>query len=353
MADRHQDGRETMTDNGAHGTRTPVDVVIAWVDGDDPKLAEKRSRYLPGARITTSSGAHSTRFASSNEIRYCVLSILRFAPFVRNVFIVTDEQDPGIDNDVKKYFPERAGSLRIVDHREIFGGFEKHLPTFNSISIANMIWRIRGLSDNFVYFNDDTFLVRPLKPEDWFIDGRPVMRGRWVPAPLPRELWNHGRTFLQRKILGNRGFEPRASFHAAQWNAAVQLGFRFRYFTNAHTPHAVCKTSVGQFLDNNIPLLEKNISYRFRDYSQFTFISLANHLQLLEGNRNIAQPDLVYLKPVNRPEAYVEDKIRYCESHPEIKFMCAQSLDMCPVSYQEKLYGWLEKVMQSEQTVNA
>jgi hypothetical protein len=209
MADRHQDGRETMTDNGAHGTRTPVDVVIAWVDGDDPKLAEKRSRYLPGARITTSSGAHSTRFASSNEIRYCVLSILRFAPFVRNVFIVTDEQDPGIDNDVKKYFPERAESLRIVDHREIFEGFEKYLPTFNSISIANMIWRIRGLSDNFVYFNDDTFLVRPLKPEDWFIEGRPVMRGRWVPAPLPRELWNHGRTFLQREESSGTGASSR------------------------------------------------------------------------------------------------------------------------------------------------
>lgn len=348
MADRHQDGKMRTTDSGFPDPRTPIDVVIAWVDGDDPKLAEKRSRYLPGNRITTSSGAHSTRFASSNEIRYCVLSILRFAPFVRNIFIVTDEQDPGIDGVVRNYFPDRAESVRIVDHSEIFEGFEKHLPTFNSISIANMIWRIRGLSDNFVYFNDDTFLVRPLKPEDWFINGRPVMRGKWVPAPLPRELWNHGRAFLQRKLLGNKSFEPRASFHAAQWNAAVKLGYRFRYFTNAHTPHAVSKTSVAQYLGSKITILERNISFRFRDYSQFTFIALANHLQLLDGNRNIARPDLVYLKPVNRPEAYIEEKIRHCESNQDIKFMCAQSLDMCPVSYQERLYGWLEKVMQLE-----
>jgi hypothetical protein len=353
MADRHQDGETKLTVSGIPDTLTPVDVVIAWVDGDDPKLAEKRSRYLSGARITTASGAHSTRFASSNEIRYCVLSILRFAPFVRNIFIVTDEQDPGIDNDVRKYFPDRTESLRIVDHREIFEGFEKHLPTFNSISIANMIWRIRGLSDNFVYFNDDTFLVRPVKPEDWFVNGRPVMRGKWVPSPLPRELWNHGRTFVQRRLLGNKGFEPRASFHAAQWNAAIKLGFRFRYFTNAHTPHAVSKPGVERFLGSNMTLLEKNISYRFRDYSQFTFISLANHLQLLEGNRNIARPDLVYLKPVNRPEAYIEDKIRHCESHQEIKFMCAQSLDMCPASYQERLFGWLERLLQLEQAVHA
>ncbi|MCU0459319.1 MAG: Stealth CR1 domain-containing protein, partial [Bacteroidales bacterium] len=74
-------------DYGSRKTGIPVDVVIAWVDGDDPRLVEKRSRYQSGGRITTASGAHPTRFASSNEIRYCVLSILRFAPFVRNIFI--------------------------------------------------------------------------------------------------------------------------------------------------------------------------------------------------------------------------------------------------------------------------
>lgn len=334
------------TDSGLSGTDIPVDVVIAWVNGDDPRLTEKRNRYLTAGKITTASGAHPTRFASSNEIRYCILSILRFAPFVRNIFVVTDDQNPGIDEDVKRYFPERAGSITVVDHREIFEGYEQYLPTFNSISIANMIWRIRGLSDNFVYFNDDAFLVRPIKPEDWFIGGKPVLRGRWVPAPLPRELWNRGRTFMQRKMLGNSDFEPRASFHAAQWNAAVKLGFRIRYFTNAHTPHPVNRASVEAFFNDNPPLLEKNISYRFRDYSQFTFISLANHLQLLEGNRHMAKPDLVYLKPVNRPESYIDIKISHCERHPNIKFMCAQSLDMCPPLYQEKLFGWLEKVLQ-------
>ena len=64
--------------------------------------------------------------------------------------------------------------------------------------------------------------------------------------------------------------------------------------------------SVEEFLSDRIPLLEKNISYRFRDYSQFTFISLANHLQLLEGNRHIARPDLVYLKPQTTGKLYEE-----------------------------------------------
>ncbi|MDZ7633701.1 MAG: Stealth CR1 domain-containing protein [Bacteroidales bacterium] len=226
MADRYPRVKTKMTGSNPSVKDTPIDAVIAWVDGDDPLLADKRNKYFRGGTVTTASGAHPTRFASSNEIRYCVLSILKFAPFVRNIFIVTDEQDPGISADVRKYFPERSGSIRIVDHREIFAGYENYLPTFNSISIANMIWRIKGLSENFVYFNDDTFLVREIKSEDWFLNGMPVLRGRWVPAPVPRSVWNRIRIFLNRQILGRKEYEPRASFHMGQLECSLQAGFQ-------------------------------------------------------------------------------------------------------------------------------
>jgi hypothetical protein len=336
----------TMTSNKPSETIPPIDVVIAWVNGDDPKLAQKRSNYVHGTNIHIGSGAHSTRFASSNEIRYCVLSVLRFAPFVRNIFIVTDEQDPDIAADVRKYFPERLQSIRIVDHKEIFEGYESYLPTFNSISIANMIWRIKGLADNFVYFNDDTFLIRSIKPEEWFVNGRPVIRGRWVPAPAPRALWNSVRVSFNRHFLGKHDFEPRASFHLGQWNSAAMLGFKFRYFTTSHTPHAVNRKLVEVYFSKNDPLLKKNISFRFRDHSQFTFISLSNHLQLLDGNRHIAGPALAYLKPQNRGDDYVDKKITLCESNPGIMFLCIQGLEMCRNEDREKLFRWLDRKLE-------
>jgi hypothetical protein len=320
----------------------PIDVVIAWVDGSDPKLAEKRSRYSGSKPVPVSSGAHPTRFASSNEIRYCVLSVLRFAPFVRNIFIVTDNQDPGLTTDLMRYFPERADSVRIVDHTEIFDGYTEYLPTFNSISIAHMIWRIRGLADRFVYFNDDTFLVRSISPEEWFIDGAPVMRGRWIPAPWPRIGWDRLRTAFKRHFTGNPDYQPRASFHLGQWNSAALLGYRLRYFTNSHTPHPVNRLVAKEYFDRNNPILRKNISYRFRDPGQFTFISLSNHLQLLNGNRNIAKPGLVYLKPENRGPGYVDSKILLCERDPSIIYVCAQSLDMCVAQDRDRLFGWLD-----------
>lgn len=335
-----------MTGNNSSDRNHPIDAVIAWVDGNDPLLAAKRQKYIRGDSTNLSSGAHSTRFASINEIRYCVLSILRFAPFIRNIFIVTDGQDPGLHGEIQACFPERVKSVRIVDHKEIFEGFEDYLPTFNSISIANMIWRIRGLSENFIYFNDDTFLIREMQPEDWFIDNRPVIRGKWVPVPCLRVLAGHLRKYVNNHLFGKTDYQPRASFHMGQWNSASLLGFRFRYFTNSHTPHTVNRKTVEDFFTRRPDLLKRNISFRFRDYSQFTFISLANHLQLLNGNRHIARPGSAYLKPYNRPADYIDKKINLCESDPGIKFMCVQSLDMCSKEEQGKVFGWLEKILQ-------
>jgi hypothetical protein len=341
----------TMNEHPLSDDGLPVDAVIAWVDGNDPVLAAKRNSYLNGKTPGITSGAHSTRFASVNEIRYCVLSILRFAPFIRNIFIVTDNQDPGLDEDLQTFFPEKRGSVKIVDHREIFEGFEKYLPTFNSISIASMIWRIRGLAQNFIYFNDDSFLVRPVSREDFFIGGKPVIRGRWVPAPVPRVMFDRLRKFIHRRLLNDTDFQLRASFHIGQWNSAALLGFRCRYFTNSHTPHTVDRKTVEEFFGRNRELLEKNISCRFRDYSQFTFISLSNHLQLLEGNRLIRKPDFVYLKPANHRGDYIGKKIRFCEESPDIKFLCAQSLDLCSTEEQDKLFGWLDDRLQLQQAV--
>ncbi|MGB8359677.1 MAG: Stealth CR1 domain-containing protein [Bacteroidales bacterium] len=333
-----------MTDN-LHENSLPIDAVISWVDGSDPELTEKRNRFLPDTGGSNHPGTHPTRFASVNEIRYCVLSILKFAPFVRNIFIVTDGQDPNLYEDIKTMFPERLTSIRIVDHRELFEGFEKYLPTFNSISIGNMIWRIKGLSENFVYFNDDNFLVRNMSPEDFFINNRPVLRGRWVPAPLSRILWNSIRKTVNKYLLNNAGFQPEASFHLGQWNSASLLGFKCRYFTNSHTSHSVNRKIIEDFFSRNNNLLEQNISFRFRNYSQFTFISLSNHLQLLSGNRRIASPDLAYLMPYNRPDDYIDRKIKLCERNSGIKFICVQSLEMCKKEDQEKILGWMDKIL--------
>ena len=169
---------------------SPIDVVVAWVDGSDPLLYNKRMQYLNPKMEDKLPGADQTRFHSLNEVSFCILSIFKFAPFVRKIFIVTDNQNPGVDQVVKTYFPERLKDLHLVDHKEIFEDYETHLPTFNSICISNMLWRIKGLSKQFVYFNDDIFLLRPVSPSTWFKNGNPILRGKWVFPPFERLVWD-------------------------------------------------------------------------------------------------------------------------------------------------------------------
>ena len=94
-----------------------------------------------------------TRFDQVNEIKFTVDSILKFAPYIKKIHIVTDNQTPGFLANSKIY----KDKVSIVDHKIIFKGFEQYLPTFNCRSIETCIYRIPNLNEHFIYFNDDFF----------------------------------------------------------------------------------------------------------------------------------------------------------------------------------------------------
>ena len=156
-----------------------IDVVIAWVDGRDRKHRAKRKRYLAdlGGDAEAEPDAHcGRRFSDNDEIRFCLRSIRNHAPWVRTIWLVTDNQVPA---SIDRQRAERD-NIRIVDHREIFRGYERLLPTFNSYAIETMLWRIEGLADRFLYFNDDMMLVDSVEPTDFFsIEGKVKLRGSW------------------------------------------------------------------------------------------------------------------------------------------------------------------------------
>ena len=152
-----------------------IDVVIAWVDGNDPKLKQKRMQYQ--GKTQASDAVSDTRFASNHEIYYNVASILKYVPFCRHIYIVTDGQQPQWIDDFVQDGMCAAGKIRIVDHREIFTGYEQYLPTFNTRSIETMLWNIQGLSDYFFYLNDDFFFNAPAQLEDILIDQKRVIYG--------------------------------------------------------------------------------------------------------------------------------------------------------------------------------
>jgi len=335
------ENKEPLKAEDSHPSK-PVDVVIAWVDGDDPAHQKKMIPYLDSGERDYF-GSKRTRFRSVNEIRYCLLSIYTFAPFVRNVYVLTDNQDPMLYDDIKKYFPERLSAFRVVDHKEVFRGYEEYLPVFNSRVIETMLWRIDGLSDNFIYFNDDTFLIREVCREDFFINNRPVLRGGWLPAPYPRVWWNKLKSWTIRNVIQRKTYQPKPSYHLAQWSAAHLAGYRWRYFCFNHIPYAISKPTAGHIFREYHDAIHKNLSYKFRNSEQFNFNSLLYHTEIKLGNTWHKKPDLIFMKPYKDGKNYIERKLKESRLEPPPLFMCVQSLDICAHESQQKVINWLEK----------
>jgi hypothetical protein len=74
-------------------------------------------------------------------------AIYMHAPWVRFIYLVTASQLP---NWLNASHPR----VRIVNHAALFPD-PTHLPTFNSLAIESVLHRIPGLSEYFLYFNND------------------------------------------------------------------------------------------------------------------------------------------------------------------------------------------------------
>jgi hypothetical protein len=144
----------------------PIDVVYTWVDGGDPEWQRRKAQALadnPWVGSVSAQAANDSRFASRDELRYSLRALHCFAPWVRRVFLVTDDQTPA-------WLDRAHPRLTVVGHREIFGDTGR-LPTFNSQAIESRLHRIPGLAEHFLYLNDDVILGRPVTPEMFFTPG--------------------------------------------------------------------------------------------------------------------------------------------------------------------------------------
>uniref|UniRef100_A0AAY4DAH2 N-acetylglucosamine-1-phosphotransferase subunits alpha/beta n=1 Tax=Denticeps clupeoides TaxID=299321 RepID=A0AAY4DAH2_9TELE len=102
----------------------------------------------------------ASRFEDNEELRYSLRSVERHAPWVRHIFIVTNGQIPSwlnLDNP----------RVTVVTHQEIFQNLS-HLPTFSSPAIETHIHHIAGLSQKFIYLNDDVMFGKDVWPDDFY-----------------------------------------------------------------------------------------------------------------------------------------------------------------------------------------
>jgi hypothetical protein len=293
-----------------------IDAVITWVDGEDPRHAAERALHSRDSYHPVSTSA--TRFAHRGELSYCVLSILRFCPFMRNIYIVTDRQDPGFLQDIFAANPEWSNRIKVVDHATLYGEHADLLPVFSSRSIETMLHRIPGMSDCFVYFNDDMFIGQPLQADFFFRFGRPVLRGRFR---------RDNPVLARLKQLLRRGAR-RPGFKEAQRKAARLAGFTGNYFVAEHLPYPMRRSTLQSYYMGREDELRLQAGHRFRTEAQISPIGLTNHLELLHKTPVETSTAAGFIKPPknSRARAKALQTLEKLQAG-QLAAICIQSLD--------------------------
>lgn len=314
-----------------------TDVVIAWVDGDDPIHKRKKAAYLtPNKEVNFDDVAGEARYKSTGEIYYCVASILRYAPWVRKIFIVTDSQNPHVDEFVARNFPDNRIPIELVDHTVLFRGYEQYLPTFNSLAIATMLWRIPGLSDRFLYFNDDVFLAAPVEEEMWFEEDMTYIYADRFPTLWARLLRWGKHLGKKHKVFGHK--DPMLN------SANILRSNCFYLFP--HAPVPMRRTWYEEFYKENPCLLDYNVRFRFREPSQFSSPTLFYVSAHREGKLKVCSPKglTCFLKPsAKRTDNYMARKIAEADANKTLKFGCINSLSETTVEEQEMFKQWITR----------
>ncbi|RIK16436.1 MAG: hypothetical protein DCC50_04960 [Acidobacteria bacterium] len=138
----------------------PIDAVYLWVDDSDPRWRARRAAVRTRLGLDTSTPPAAHQFRDRGELRASMRSLEMYAPWIRHIYLVTDDQRPA-------WLIAPHSRVTVVDHQEIFAD-PGALPTYNSHAIGSQVHRIPGLSDHYLLMNDDVMFTRPVSPDDFF-----------------------------------------------------------------------------------------------------------------------------------------------------------------------------------------
>lgn len=255
-----------------------IDFVIPWVNCSDLVWLADKNRWADSERIDVSLGKDANaecRFRSDDAmLRYWFRSIEKFAPWVNMIHFVTCGQRPD-------WLNENHPRLHLVNHEDYIPS--QYLPTFNSSTIELNYHRIKELSECFVLFNDDVFLLRPLEPSFFYNGDNPVLDTTLRYTELV-EYSNWSRIAFNDYCIVNKSFDIGKSIweNRRKWFSISELGYKRArrnlacYLANKTLPvnlygHIALphlKSTLREVWDRHFDILNQTCVHKFRSDDQ-------------------------------------------------------------------------------------
>lgn len=253
----------------------PIDFVVLWVDGSDPEWLAKKKQYNPEIDIAD----NAARYRDWGTFKYWFRGVEKNAPWVNHIFLVTDNQKP-------EWLNENHPKLTIVDHKDFLK--KENLPTYNTSAIEINLHRIKDLSEHFVYFNDDVFLINKVKRTDFFKKGLPVEianlnagTGMENDQQFAQMMFNDAlliNRHFRKKDVVNRNITKWLNLKYGSYNLRTLSQIMYPYFTGYKAQHVsvpLLKSTFDEVWKEEKEVLEQTSSHRFRnerDVNQYIFI---------------------------------------------------------------------------------
>ena len=128
---------------------TPIDVVYKYIDLRDKNLVRDGIPQI-------------IKDYDNEELRYSIRSVLQNIPWVRKIFIIM----PNEKVSFLKEPDEIRDKIVYIRDKDLLGFDSASSITFEH----NALWKLKrfGVTDNFIYMNDDYFIGKSLSKSDFF-----------------------------------------------------------------------------------------------------------------------------------------------------------------------------------------
>lgn len=252
-----------------------IDFVIPWVDGSDPHWREdKNYHWKKNNTDAFIDGNNESRFRDWDNLRYWFRGVEKFTPWVNNIYFVTYGHVP-------EWLNVDHPKIKVIKHEDYIP--KKYLPVFQANPIEINFHRIPGLSEKFVYFNDDMFVINHMTQHDFFVEDRP--REMAVLYPITNtennDSFSHmllsmtgliNSTFSKKQCIKNNFFKWFAPCYGKSLLNNI-LMYRYNNISGllaTHVPSSLKKSTMEEVWRYYEERLWEVTSHKFRDPSDIT-----------------------------------------------------------------------------------
>lgn len=247
-----------------------IDFVVTWVDMSDPKWKEEFAKYS-GKINKTNNEVVDARFRDYGLLKYWFRGVEKFAPWVRKIHFVTCGQKP-------EWLNPNHPKIALVDHSSFIPA--EFLPVFNSNLIEIYLNKIPDLAEQFVYFNDDFFIINHIPQERFFVNGLPndiaAFRTNFGLSQYEKMLRNNltliNKFFDKREVMkrDHEKWFDKSYGKKARWTHLLKPLNKISTLRTPHNAQPFLKSTFEDIWEKCSKELTEMSTHRFRNEKDYT-----------------------------------------------------------------------------------